>query len=112
MTTRVDPDELRTAATKFAPAVAFGPVWPPSTSTAGLAVTFAAAGVYQLDTGTALSETKTSLLSALATLGGRKAAWESILNESADAYEGTDVTAAKRLAGLGDLNRPLPGQPG
>ncbi|GAA12444.1 hypothetical protein GOALK_050_02990 [Gordonia alkanivorans NBRC 16433] len=112
MTTKVDPEELRAAASQFAPVIGFGPVWPPPTTSAGLAVTSAAAGLDQLDTGTALAETKTSLMSALATLGGRRAAWESILNESADTYEGTDVTSAKRLAGLGDLNQPLPGQPG
>ncbi|WP_232718568.1 type VII secretion target [Gordonia metallireducens] len=108
-TAKVDPNELREASSNFKPVVAMQPVWPPASGAVGMAVSLAASGLDGLETSGALTETTKSLSSALATLAGRKAAWESILTTSADDYENTDLTAARRLEGLGDLNQPLPG---
>lgn len=67
---------------------------------------WAAGGLSEIDTGVALGEARRHITSALATIAGRKAEWRSILLTSADYYRDTDVTAARRLAALGDLNRP------
>lgn len=107
----VDPSELRTAARNFDVTMGFGgPEWPPTLARARQEFMFAGTGLDGLQTRAALRECMDGVASAIAVIGGRRSAWKSLLERAADEYTGTDMSAANRLAALGDLNRPPRGR--
>ncbi|GAC66988.1 type VII secretion target [Gordonia soli] len=103
MTTRVDPGELRGAAKKLEPS---GPY---NAKTDGSAFTSASVGLSTLATASALRVSRQAADSAVGVVRARLEEWQSILTTSATEYKDSDVGAAQRLKGLGDLNQPPKG---
>ncbi|WP_187585729.1 type VII secretion target [Gordonia sp. OPL2] len=97
----VDPAELRTAGSQ----IGKSQTGADTAATSAAPIRQAAAGLSGTDTARALSAAAGSAESAIEVVQSRIGAWVSILNESADTFDGTDKQSAERLKALGDFNQ-------
>lgn len=100
---RVDPGELRGAATKLD---ALGTDMDAATSTT---VSTAGSGISWSQTSKALQPVDDQCTRAVDVLAGRMREMASVCTRSATEYRDTDVDAAKNLTAMGELNTLPPG---
>lgn len=98
---QVDPAELRAAGRQIG--TSHTGAGAASATVAG--IRDAASGLTGTATAGALPGAATAAESAIEVVRSRVSSWVSVLNESADTYEGSDDRSAQRLAALGDFNR-------